>query len=490
MFVSQQGCSLDSESSVCVPLTFDQLPEELIVKILSFLPSRCLLTDVSLVNRMLNRLANDSSLWDRVHFRRSDSPEYVAAVLARFRNTIRSVTLDSRGSEVTATKIIKLNESKIAFEEISLSLNSCRLDLNLVFQLLCESTRILFLESNWLSEIRLFVNVDVLPKTNLVSLSVSEVCGLDDQILGVIVAACPKLELLDVGPNPGNDYGIRGIRAVADGLPNLAAVRLAGYCSDEACCYLLSKKPHLAAFGLSGLGFNVSPCTAAQISRMCHLQFLQFELYSGLSGETLRAMFENADFGQLRTLILQDLVEFDGATMEAMAVACPKLEQLKICMFFKSKPQPGAEDGVIKRMLESLPELRVFCFSGSEKITGQGWLDGIGTLLPLAQCVIVSRGYRDAAGGFQQEPSPEFFERAERARSAYPKLSIVIGGIDHPYNENVVMREYDVSGPLNLFPRLCDLKAGRVRVPNLLQEAVRMKLARYEDHRFVFSSES
>ncbi len=196
--VSQQDDSLDSKSSVWAPKTFDELPEELILRILSFLPSRCLLRDVSLVSRNLNRLVNDSSLWDRVHFHRSDSPEYVAAVLARFKNTVRSVTLASWKDEVTRKKIDNMKESKIAFEEIHLHLNHCRLDLQLVFQLLCESTRILYLDSGTTPRVYLPDYVDALPKSNIVSLYLC-FARLDNKVLKMVVAACPKLELLDVG---------------------------------------------------------------------------------------------------------------------------------------------------------------------------------------------------------------------------------------------------------------------------------------------------
>jgi hypothetical protein len=203
---------------------------------------------------------------------------------------------------------------------------------------------------------------------------------------------------------------------------------------------------------------------------MRHLQYLLIE--GDVRGETLRAMFENADFGQLRTLVLLGIEEFDSAALEAMSVACPKLEQLSLSVGFYFKPPPGAEDDVIKFMCKSFRELRVFSFIGPKEITGQGWLDGIETLPPLAGCVAVSRFWRG-------EPSPELLERAERARSANPKLSVLIGWADYQYNEKVIFREYVVmklQSLLCLFPRLCDLKARRVRFPNLLEEAARVQL--------------
>jgi hypothetical protein len=97
----------------------DELPEELMVKVLSFIPSRALLSNVALVSKKMSRLVNDALLWTHVEFKFKDSPEYVSAVLARYKNSIRSVTLKSHGHELNS-KISLLVDSEIFFEQIQL----------------------------------------------------------------------------------------------------------------------------------------------------------------------------------------------------------------------------------------------------------------------------------------------------------------------------------------------------------------------------------
>jgi hypothetical protein len=104
---------LKATSPVRPSTTFDELPEEVIVNILSFIPSRVLLTTVSLVNQKLRRLVNDSTLWNHVNFYFNDSPSFISNVLSRFKNCIRSVALVSRATELKE-KLWILNFSKIS----------------------------------------------------------------------------------------------------------------------------------------------------------------------------------------------------------------------------------------------------------------------------------------------------------------------------------------------------------------------------------------
>jgi hypothetical protein len=266
-----------------------------------------------------------------------------------------------------------------------------------------------------------------------------------------------------------------GIRAIADGLPNLASVSLSGF-GDESFQYLLSRKPFLSAFDLVGLP-GAFPRTAAQISRMGHLQYLRVSCH-GLDGTTMRAMFENAHFGQLKTLRLDEIEEFDSLTLKVMAVACPNLEQLSLSVGYT--PPNWITDDIVEFIFDSCRGLRVFDLSASVKsLTGEGWLDNVGTLLPRIQCLAVSSAVAS------DRHSSEFLRRADVARSQNPKLSILVDdsswsidpSTDHRYNEEVTVFAIDVWKVFDSMPRLCDLEAGRVRHPNVLLEAVRFKLA-------------
>jgi hypothetical protein len=467
-----------------VSKTFDDLPEESIVKILSFLPSRALLTTVSRVSWTLNRLVNDSSLWNHVHFHFGDSPEYIAKVLARFRNSIRKVTLKSSGVQETKNLNV-LVESNIAFEEVHLvAADDCSrdLDLSLLFQLIGESTKIFSfrqLDFNRVflsAKVYLSPDVHVLPKTQLLALDLSTMySSIDDRMIEVIVTSCPQLQSLDTGQF-GDNYTSVGIRAIADGLPNLASVSLSGWDDcDESFRYLLSRKPCLSAFGLGGLAGAI-PRTAAQISRMGHLQYLRLGRIN-LDGKTMRAMFENAHFGQLKTLRLDFIQEFDSVAMKAMALACPKLEQLSFSGEFE--PPHRLTDDIVEFLFNTCPELRVFYFLGlKETLTGEGWLGNVGTLLSRVQCLAFTLYWGD-------KPSSEFLRRADLARSRNPKLSILVDGTarptDHRYNERVTVSATAAREVLNhSMPRPCDLEARRVRHPNVLLEAAHLQLAKSE----------
>jgi hypothetical protein len=95
-------------------------------------------------------------------------------------------------------------------------------DTRRVFQLLSESARNLsFLHlSPDVPRYDPFVRpsrVHVLPKTQLTSLDLSGVSGVDDRMIKVIVKSCPELKLLYIGPRA--EYTSVAVRAIADGLP-------------------------------------------------------------------------------------------------------------------------------------------------------------------------------------------------------------------------------------------------------------------------------
>jgi hypothetical protein len=293
----------------------DELPEEVIVKILSFLPRQALLTSVPLVSRKLNRLSKDSSLWTHVHFRFNDSPRYIAAVLARFKNSILSVTVFAVETEVPE-KIRVLRKSKITFEEVHFITPDDHphwLDIRQVFQL--RSVRnVSFLpldpSSPSFGPIIPSPRVYDLPKTQLTSLDLSAVYGVDDRMMKAIVKSCPELKLLYIGYR--SSYTSVGVRAIADGLPNLTAVSLKGEKGDDDDYrYLLSKKPGLTAVGLRFCYNSRAPLllTAAQLSRMSDLQHLQVDGF--LDAKTVRVMFLNGNFEKLRTLQLHGIDECD-----------------------------------------------------------------------------------------------------------------------------------------------------------------------------------
>jgi hypothetical protein len=452
---------------------FDELPEEVMLNILGFVPSRALGSTVSLVSRTLCRLVNTSSLWNDVRFNPTDSPGYVSAVLARFMFLIRSITLWSGCGELTE-KISVLIGSKIPFEEIHLvadDVDSLEMDICHVFQLVGESTRILsfrLLNQNFYvfrSRMRLPPDGHVPCKSHLISLDLSAMTNIDDRMVEVIVASCPNLELLHIGHSPR--YSSVGVRAIADGLPNLTSVYLGGEGDEEYIYhYLLSRRPCLSAFcwestfeGLSG--------TAGQIGRMRDLQYLKF--WCPIESVTTQAMFENANFGQLRTFGCMGVDEFDSAALKAIALASPQLEQLFVCGSTEL-----IDDDAIKFLLESCPELRAVLLEGLETITGEGWLDIIGTLHPRVQCIVLA--FWDRRHG----PSPELLERADRARALNPKLCVLIGDTKYQYNENVTISRDDVWEVLCVMPRLCDLKARRVRYPNVLEAAAHQRIAQAE----------
>jgi hypothetical protein len=451
-----------------------------LLNILSFIRSRLLRTTVSLVSRKLNRLANESSLWHHVHFHATDSSEYIAAVLARFRNTVRSVTVQC-GEVDVATKLGVLVGSQISFEEIhvvKVGGSAAKLDFPLVLQLLGESTRTLSFREDGGSRVNLRPMDDVPPhvlvppKAHLLSLDLSAVTGLDDGMIEVIVASCPQLELLHVG-NFTSNYRSVGIRAIADGLPNLTSVFVFESApNNQSSRYLLSKKPGLSALGLR-LMHVCEQSTAVLISQMRNLQYLDICCSSQRrASDNLKAVFENANFGQLKSLLLRESSWIDPPVLKAIALACPKLEQVAFRWIGREGPPSGLDDA-IKLLFHSCPELRVFWTLGVQAATGEGWLDNVGTLLPHIRCVVVTSLWRD-------EARDEMLERADTARSSNPKICVMIGRTPHQFNEDVVISCDDVSDVIDVPPRLCDLRAGRVRFPDVLQEAAHSQLAKRE----------
>lgn len=144
-----------------------------------------------------------------------------------------------------------------------------------------------------------------------------------------------------------------------------------------------------------------------------------------------------------------------------------------------------SDDG-IEFLIKSCPELRVFAVDTRRPITGENWLDSIATHLPLAQCVVVSSR--------MNKPSPGVLEGANRARSLNQKLCVLLSwtmnrmdelpwrtnsAYQHPYNENVgITDDGGIEEVLGVLPRLSDLKARRVRSPDVLLDFARRRLAK------------
>jgi hypothetical protein len=271
--------------------------------------------------------------YGRAPFHRTDSPGYIAGVLARFRDSIGSVVLKSREVD-SKKKILLLKKSKIPFEEIHIRLDTCEnLDLRLVFHLLSEATRIFSIKPRDYMSIRFPRSMGILPTTDLVSLDLNGVYCLTDNMIEAIVASCPQLELLSL-ENDDSTVSSRGIRAIADGLPNLVSLYFEGLGhdgNDASYADLLSKKPGLAALALGSgwADYPSLPRTAAQIPTLVDLQYLEVSAARGT--RMLRNLFWNANFAQLKTLLLPSGNEdVHGADLKAMALACPNVETLAL----------------------------------------------------------------------------------------------------------------------------------------------------------------
>jgi hypothetical protein len=145
----------------------------------------------------------------------------------------------------------------------------------------------------------------------------------------------------------------------------------------------------------------------------------------------------------------------------------------------------GEEDDVLNFIVTSCLRLRVFCVSAGETTPGEGWLDSIETRLPLLRCLLV-------IGKWSDERGPGLLERADHARTVNPKLCVLIHLYDAPgrdvhhrryrFNENVTITALNVLDILRTVkPRLRDVNAGRFRFSDVLQQAVRYRLALEEE---------
>jgi hypothetical protein len=207
---------------------------------------------------------------------------------------------------------------------------------------------------------------------------------------------------------------------------------------------------------------------------MTNLQYLRLDI---IDSRTIQAVFENRDFRHLKALQLWRFRDLETAALDAMVVACPNLEQLVLRGSFESSCR--SEDDNVKFIAESCPKLRTFVVDGSKEMRGDGWLDQIGTLFPRGQCFVCR---------LNDEPvNSELLRKAGIARSLYPKFAIFISHfgkslISHQFNEKVVISALDVLSVLLAYPRPCDLTAQRVRFPNVLQQAARLRLSIDEAH--------
>jgi hypothetical protein len=101
-------------------------------------------------------------------------------------------------------------------------------------------------------------------------------------------------------------------------------------------------------------------------------------------------------------------------------------------------------------------------------LTGEGWLDNVGTLLPRLRYLVILTS---------PSSSPGLSAAVARARSVNPRLSVLLDKEPLQYNEDVELSGLDVLAVLQATPRLGDLKAGRVGHADVLAEAARRKQA-------------
>ena len=80
---------------------FEELPEELTLKIFSFVPQSCLQNCIARVCRKWNRICRDNSLYQRVHFDSSLSLRKVLKIITRYYAIVQK---SSSAAETTPTR--------------------------------------------------------------------------------------------------------------------------------------------------------------------------------------------------------------------------------------------------------------------------------------------------------------------------------------------------------------------------------------------------
>jgi hypothetical protein len=305
-FESVCSPSEDGANSSCSehvsPVTFEDLPSELLLKILNFVPRRELLTSVKRVSRTLSDLTTDASLWRRVNFGDSYKAAEVAKILRLFKDSIRSVKLQA--GEDLAETLINLITSGIPFDEVVIDQNKTNVSLNdsfLLFQL-SRKIKALSLNSFKLPTVPEDFPFNTLPRLSLVSLDLYQCSDLRDTEVQVIVSCCPRLELLNI--DFVEHLSNESLVSIADGLENLKALYIDGEDIDDyGYVYLLDRKPDLSAFGVS-FARQMGDRSFFKFWRMSRLQYLKVRHGDLLTKAGILGTFVRGHFPLLKTLNL------------------------------------------------------------------------------------------------------------------------------------------------------------------------------------------
>jgi hypothetical protein len=169
-------------------------------------------------------------------------------------------------------------------------------------------------------------------------------CTIDDNVLGAVAAACPRLRVLEFGSgNPfgggvGSTFSARGISSVLAGCPgleHLVAVGSGPRVTDAEAAAALSPARSLRTVDVSG-NTSLGDGFLAALGRACpavsSLGLFRCEAVS-LAGLSALPLLEVLDVSHCPLMQLEDLANF-------VQRSCPRLQRLVCTGVKNASPSP------------------------------------------------------------------------------------------------------------------------------------------------------
>ena len=309
--------------------SFDSIPDEIVVRILEFLPFEFVANRIPLVNSRFRRLSRDPSLWTKLEFRLSRG--HFIEDEEDFADWLRNTTLP----RCTLLKELRIHN----MDKIN-RLGESALDL-------CGKIRVLALTLTGESpgegliravgrhkNLRQFycdqkgVKKDVLMRnaecfSRLTHLSIPYSVELDDECVISVVDNCRSLRHLDL--TEVNRISDRAAKKIFTDLgPNLDFLVLDGEHLTDASLHMIANCVNLRSFAVF-FAENVGSTTLKAISKLSRLRELTLRRGKSLSGDEFANAFCNEQLKHLRKLDLAECNELNDEALLVIAANCPEL---------------------------------------------------------------------------------------------------------------------------------------------------------------------
>ena len=340
-------------------ILLENLPEELLLNILWFLPFSMLIKSISLVNKRFHRLSQDPILWTKITI--SDNGAYSIPKRKAITNWMRNVILP-RCTQLQELRIRTLydwlriaqnalnNSTKLRVLELECSPLDCGMLTEELVQCIGKHKsirQIRLRKKEFFSMRRETFVMNIKCFSRLTHFDLPGIFRWDDECINLLVDNCSNLKHLDL--SNAKEISDRGVLKLFTTLGhNLSYLSLNGAQLTDASLSTVADYTSLLSLSICNC-VRFSSLTLTAISRLSKLTQLKLGNLK-LNPDNYIQAFKNEQFSQLEKFHLWAVSGFNDEALKTIVDNCPKLSQvyLRCCFDVSSQGIQNFMDALYK----------------------------------------------------------------------------------------------------------------------------------------------